>query len=124
MNTNTALGTALKTCTFRKGAEKGYCLIGIPAELEEQVLARLFVLRCKLIAHYQGASGTYIAVNFEAPAAIAARFALIFPAPKDAEPLLVNREGTRIVGGKAAQACDVQRQRLIGEPMTKQRQLA
>jgi hypothetical protein len=123
MNTNSALGAALKTCTFRRGSEKGYCLIGIPIELEEQVLARLFLLKCQLVAHYLDKSGSFVAVNFEAPAAIAARLALIFPAPKGAEPLLVNAAGTRIVGGRAAAAVDVQRQRLIGEPMTKQRQL-
>lgn len=92
-----------ETVRFRRAKEKkGWALIGIPQQVYPLVALRLFELRAKLISRHE-AEG-FMNLLFEAPPAVAAKLACVFPAPPGCEVLKVSESGDRILSGKAAKS--------------------
>ena len=95
--------SAWSTIRFRRAREKkGWALLGIPDNVYPLVALRLFERRARLISQHQ--DGSFISVLFEAPPALAAKLACVFPAPPGCEVLKIAESGDRILSGKAAKS--------------------
>jgi hypothetical protein len=103
---------------FRRATQgSGFVLLGIPVRLVERVCDRLFILGCKLLSEpFFSESGHYVALQFSAPAEVAARLALVFPAPAGAEPLVVAASGSRLLSGVAVKPGVGRVQSVVGGP--------
>ena len=86
---------------FRRAASVsgGFVLCGVPASLFERVCARLFVLGCEFVACGSSVGSQLVWLCFRCRAEVAARLALLFPAPPGFLPLLVSRG--RVLSGAA-----------------------
>lgn len=99
-----------ETVRFRRAKEKkGWALLGIPHQAYPLVALRLFELRAKLINRHE-AEG-FMNLLFEAPPAVAAKLACVFPAPPGCEALRISESGDRILSGKAAKSAKAISQR-------------
>ncbi|MEO0490528.1 MAG: hypothetical protein AAF215_21685 [Cyanobacteria bacterium P01_A01_bin.123] len=97
------LSAAWSTIRFRRAKDKkGWALIGIPTQVYPLVVLRLFEQRARLIERHK--TGPFTSVLFEAPPALAAKLACVFPAPPGCEALKVSESGDRILSGKAAKS--------------------
>ncbi|MEM6840356.1 MAG: hypothetical protein AAGF66_01605 [Cyanobacteria bacterium P01_H01_bin.119] len=97
------LPAAWSSIRFRRAKEKkGWALLGIPSQVYPLVALRLFEQRARLIDHHQ--TGPFDSVLFEAPPALAAKLACVFPAPPGCEVLKIAERGDRILSGKAAKS--------------------
>ncbi|MFE4106481.1 hypothetical protein [Almyronema epifaneia] len=93
--------SAWSTIRFRRAKEKkGWALLGIPHPIYPLVALRLFELRARLIEQHE--SACFVSLLFEAPPALSARLACVFPAPPGCETLKIAESGDRILSGKAA----------------------
>ncbi|ASC74001.1 hypothetical protein XM38_049750 [Halomicronema hongdechloris C2206] len=102
---------AWSTIRFRRAKDrKGWALLGIPQPVYPLVALRLFELRARLMSRHD--DGSFISVLFEAPPAVAAKLARVFPAPPGCEALKVSESGDRILSGKAAKSTKAIAQRL------------
>jgi hypothetical protein len=81
------------------GVSGGFVLCGVPASLFERVCARLFVLGCEFVACGSSVGSRLVWLCFRCRAEVAARLALLFPAPPGFLPLLVSRG--RVLSGAA-----------------------
>jgi len=102
---------AWSTIRFRRAKDaKGWALLGIPQSVYPLVALRLFELRARLISRHD--DGAFVSVLFEAPPAVAAKLACVFPAPPGCEALKISESGERILSGKAAKSAKAIAQRL------------
>ncbi|PSN10129.1 hypothetical protein C7271_26505 [filamentous cyanobacterium CCP5] len=86
---------------FRRARDqKGWALLGIPQQVYPLVALRLFELKVRLISRYD--DDGFTSLMFEAPPAVAAKLAQVFPAPPGCEQLKIGAQGDRILSGKAA----------------------
>lgn len=84
-------------------APGGWALSRIPQGKVEALFTRLFVLEARFISSGCLIEDRSVWVVFKATAALASRFALVFPAPAGCEPLLVSKKGS-VLSGKAEEA--------------------
>lgn len=96
---------------FRRAKDKkGWAMLGIPNQVYPLVALRLFELKARLLGRYD--DGVFTSLMFEAPPAVAAKLACVFPAPPGCEPLRIAQSCDRILSGKAAKSPKAITQRL------------
>ncbi len=90
-----------ETIRFRRAKDsKGWALLGIPHQVYPLIVTRLFEQRAKLIQKHDAEE--FVSILFEAPATLAAKLALAFPAPPGCEVLKIAPTRDRVLSGKAA----------------------